>query len=724
MKRVSILFFAVAVLSLHGCGNEINSSSEDGSTVEFNQFSVPRQIIVSAAPYQTIEDALEDDKNIDWYKDKARAKACTLSYGAIELQNHLKFLGIKAAINDDGTDKRLSSIVLAVRGDPAIDDLLSESGAEIDYSALGDQGYTILPMKENLYVTGNTRVAVLYGVYRLLDFIGFAWYDSYETYVPAVAPNDKIRWKVISEVPNVKLRGFRIFGNDGITPDEFTIWLARNRFNVSAKGNQILRHKLGIKEWAGGHHLLRETFSQPGLFEEHPEWYALIHGTRRPIPSSGDYNNPSFVNEEAANYFADRMIDRLENGDLKNVDILHISPNDSRSGHFDQSQEAITLGNETDNLLFFYSIVARRFREAYEYGFLTRAVVVAGISYYLTWKPPTNYSIISELENENYLHIFCLNERDWSDVIDKNLGDRDANRMIIESLEEWHSVARLNYGIVEYYNYSIYSALGLNDFILLSENYRALTRWRTELFAYMHPLKTYPGPFRLTHIMLSKLTWKDLRSFQENMEPDQSIKKFFERRYCDYAADWRAVHELMAKSVQNAKEMFGHNSLSHCLFQDIFWSPAPYRESQIVNFIPQYLEGGTQDLPAGFSNLKTVRETFRGLKESLELQAKAKIEWEGVLSKPVPKDIRNRMEGDVSWFKATCSRYGLIAAACQFFIRTRTSEGEAEESRARMLEEINFLQSSPITQDTISPVNQRAFLSCYRKLGNIPANSY
>ena len=115
----------------------------------------------------------------------------------------------------------------------------------------------------------------------------------------------------------------------------------------------------------------------------------------------------------------------------------------------------------------------------------------------------------------------------------------------------------------------------------------------------------------------------------------------------------------------------------------------------------------------------TVRETFRGLDESIRLQELAASKWEAVLAGVLAEDVRRRMESDVAWFVATASRYRLMAATCDYFL-AQEYQLDREEPRSRMKQEIALLETSSVTQDTISRVDQRSFLNLHRTLAGIP----
>jgi len=718
------LMFVTATLALLGsCSSESKDSASDPANGSSTNFPLPRQIVVSVAPYGSVDEALQDEQNIDWSRDTDAARAITLAYAARELRDHLALAGLQASYSSGVALGSEPAIILGIRNPGSPGTIAIPSEPSISYEALGDQGYLITPWQGRIYITANDRAGVLNGMYGFLDQLGFAWYDPYEILAPSPRSLDgPISWRAVQATPRVSLRGFWIYG-DALIPDEFAIWLARNRLNIGGRAKPYLRHKLGLKGWGGEHDLLQQEFSRVGLFEQHPDWFALVDGVRQPVAASGTYFNPAFANTEAARYFADRMIERLEGGDLADIDILNVWPADDRFNRFDQSPEAVALGNESDNLLNFYAVLGERLREAFADGRLSRPVRIAGISYFLTMRPPSNGTVTSRLETSDYLHLFYLIERDWSGRFDTDLSNRDANRRILEDLTAWQSAADLDYGIVEYHNLSAYGALGLSDFPAFARTFGLLTRDRSALYAYMHPLLKNPGPRRLTNRLLARLAWIEVPSDPDSALLDDAgaalVREYFQRRYGEHAGEWQAIHELMAASVENAKEIFGTNSLDWLLLQELIWSVPHYPLAEAADLIARYRTGGAQDLPARFSGVDTIRATFRGLDESMQLQDEAARRWTALLDGPsLPADVRRRMQDDIEWFAATASRYRLMAATSDF-IWARQHGLDLEEPRARIRRETDFLLSSAVLADTISPVDQRVYVDLHRRLAGI-----
>jgi hypothetical protein len=233
----------------------------------------------------------------------------------------------------------------------------------------------------------------------------------------------------------------------------------------------------------------------------------------------------------------------------------------------------------------------------------------------------------------------------------------------------------------------------------------------------MHPLLHNPGPRRLTNALLARLSWSESRDGAAPAEtPAETVtRRYYEQRYESLATEWRAIDDLMARSVDNAKEMFGTNSLSWVLLQEQIWNPPIYPRDVAANFIERYRIGGAQDLPAAFSGGTSLRASFRGLDESIQMQMEARTLWSSVMARSLPPGVRQRMESDIVWFEATASRYRLLAATCDF-VRARELGLDLQSSRERISRELGMLRQTPVLADTVSPVNQSLFLAYHAQL--------
>jgi len=711
LSAVRLLGVALLAGLAVACG-EPSSTPQAEPPALIARFAVPSRIEVQVEPYASVDAALAADPDAAPASPEHES-ALILAQAASELRRHLTDVGLPVAIGSNTADAGPPAIVIVLRGQRVL--------PGVDYPMLGDQGYAVVPHEGRVFVVANKAEGALYGTYRLLGLLGFAWHDPFETLIPGLAsllqPRD---WLSLQEVPRTRLRGFWVYDTDPI-PDAFALWLARNRFNLSAPARPALQRRLGLKAWAGHHELLQQEFSRAGLFAQHPEWFSVVRGSRRPVSPTGNYINPAFGHPGAAEYFASRMLQRLEHGDLRSVDVLNIWPADDRFRPFDESDQARSIGNPTDNLLTFYGRVAAYLRHAHSDGRLSRPVTIAGISYFQTMEAPTSQAAVRAVAHEDYVHVFYPIDRSWGGPVADRAAGRDANDRIMEAMARWQAVARLPYGVVDYHNVSTFAGVAVTDHPHLQANLGTFTEGRTALFASMHPLLRNPGPRRLTNVLLAELLWLPVRGGSVGSPPDAEpvVRQFFERRYGPAASEWRAVHDTMAKSVDNAAELFGINSLYWMLHQDLIWTPPFYRDAEAVAFLPRFMAGGAQDVPAAYSGIPSFRARFRGLHESVSMQQQASTAGDQVLAQLLSPAIRSRMESDVVWFQSTASRYRLMSASIDLAVRGARGE-DTFAARVIMAREIDLLAGSATTLDTVSPVDQRAFLDLHRIKSGLP----
>ena len=376
-------------------------------------YNIPTKIAVDMGIFESIEESLRCAKIFDWATGDDKKKAIfTTGFIAEEIKNHLASIGqylstvdIKSAI-----EAKIPAIyLLPTAAYVKLSGIFPE--VESDLSKIGDEGYVIRYNQGSVYICSNSRAGILNGGYRFLKELGFSWFDSSETLQPSSIKTTHLPVKIVA-YPNVRYRGFWTWGN---TSDDYLVWLARNGFNLIGGNTTLwLRHILCLKVWKGGHRLIQRAFSDPELFQKHPDWFSLVNGKRRPIPAKGSYWNPVFGNPDVAQHFSKFLLRELKTGELVGCNLVNIWPNDSRSGHFDQSKPSKSIGNETDNLLLFYLRVCKHLKEAKDNGYLEEIPTICGISYNLTWKLPSVADFPKQLMNENYIHVMYMNERSFA----------------------------------------------------------------------------------------------------------------------------------------------------------------------------------------------------------------------------------------------------------------------------------------------------------------------
>ena len=132
----------------------------------------------------------------------------------------------------------------------------------IDFSGLEEDGYTYKRNGKNLLIAGGSKKGVLYGVYDLLEFLGFRKYTSDYTYIPQ-KKSIPLPQKDTTVIPEIKYR--TTLYNDTRDP-EYMDW-----------------HKLSSNEsWGAFVHTFFSLMPPEKYFATHPEYYAMRNGKRSP----------------------------------------------------------------------------------------------------------------------------------------------------------------------------------------------------------------------------------------------------------------------------------------------------------------------------------------------------------------------------------------------------------------------------------------------------------
>jgi len=151
---------------------------------------------------------------------------------------------------------------------------LGKLGVEIDFAALGKEGYVIRAVGERLVIAGGEPRGTLYGVYGLLeDHLGCRWF------APGVSRIPEHRRLVLPAIDETKVPVLEY--REPFTYDCFDgDWCARNRVNSHA-GRLEAKHGGKITFGRG---FFCHTFNRlvpPGkYFDEHPEYFSLVKGKR------------------------------------------------------------------------------------------------------------------------------------------------------------------------------------------------------------------------------------------------------------------------------------------------------------------------------------------------------------------------------------------------------------------------------------------------------------
>ncbi len=688
------------------------SSTSTGESWKVFKGSPFKNIMVSLGPYSSHEEALRDESLIDWSNDLKKANAITVAFASRELQHHFELIDERIIIRKYNQHDVKNSIVLI--SETLLKKNHPKISRRVDFEILEDQGFAIVSENnKNIYIVARTRIGQLYGTYELLSKMGFSWYNPEETIVPRKIRGNLKSYEVL-KTPMVDLRGFWTFAEKDL-PENYVLWLARNKFNITGKTKPYLGQKLGIKIWGGEHNLIQEEFSKDGLFEKHPEWFTLNKNKRWKVAAKGNYVNPSFANKEVPEYFSKRLIERLETGDLKDIDILNIWPSDRKGFRKDESEYAMGIGNFSDTLLYFYLVIAENLEKAYESNILSRKVTLAGISYHQTLEPPSNLKITQQLETKDYIHVFYPSTRDWTYALNNYNSKSHSNLKLLEGIDSWRVATNFKSGFVQYNYKSNYSGIAITNHKNFAADFDYFFPERSELYAYMHPVDENPGPLELTNALIANMCWKKPLENSKNIQ-EQVVLEFFDKKYGKWAADWRALFNQMMKATSNAKLIFEAGSLSSILFQNIYWAKPMFTEEEAFDLISRYRGGGEQNLPDGytFSTEKFYATQFIGLDESIEILREQEVKWSTMFRGVKDLEIRARMQNDIAWFETTQKRYELMALCCDLASKKHLSENSSKIEE-QINDNIAFLSKSKTIANVFSPVSSKGFLEVVRK---------
>ena len=189
-------------------------------------------------------------------------------YAASELQKYLyDSTGVFVPYISDRCAKRGPEILIGASTRNGMDFVSAD-----ELEALGEDGFLIKTLEQDILITGKTSRGTLYGAYEFLRrFVGFR---SFTKDIEKVDILDEVIVPelYITETPDFEYRDayFR-FAFDGA-------FCAKNRLNTTL--GDISAEKGGSFKFFNCHHSFDDLVPPAEYFEEHPEYFALHNGVR------------------------------------------------------------------------------------------------------------------------------------------------------------------------------------------------------------------------------------------------------------------------------------------------------------------------------------------------------------------------------------------------------------------------------------------------------------
>lgn len=546
-------------------------------------------ILVSNGSFGNLRAAANAEHKIDWWNDDqvADQTVCTIAWTATEFAQYLKgdvvFVEPKAGwANRTGT-----VILMGTAKDPAVIEFCKEFAIELD-AAMPAETLRIVGVEKDgvqyVLLTGADRVGVMYGAFAYLERLGVHFI---EPGAPAYGEPCVEAVFDITESPSYNTRGTL---SSYLCDDDkvFSLWMAHNRFNqADLAGDDNYRKKLGINKMEGGHiafeNYINSAYEYPychkiyggegkpadpypvsplctppsgknGEFtygDAHPEWYAMENGERKlevsRDPAKGWHKVYNFCtsNTDAVTELCRLLVNSLAEGDMKQVDYLHIWPLDG--GTWCQCEECQKQGNYSTRLHLVVYAIDKAIKQAYQEGRIKRRIQLVCCAYHETLPVPDK-PLPADFDYENTSVVFYTIERCYAHNFDDPICV-ETNQLLHQRLSAWCDRDKYKGDVMigEYYNVSSFVAM---PFVLTSRIINDIPVYYNmgaRHFHYMHiPARDW-GFIAINNYIHGKMLW----NVNADAEALQNI--YFTARYGKLAEQMRDLYEQMEKITANCK---------------------------------------------------------------------------------------------------------------------------------------------------------------------------
>ncbi len=515
-------------------------------------------------PYPQTEEMLfvwaNEEKNIDFRREKEKALRCTMSFAGTELVTYLK----KAGHTVDYSDK------------------LAKDAFNISLSALSakdNECFSIKKVDNGLAVIGDGRVGILYGVYEFLRHQGIRFPNPYQEIVTpftTLSPEPKEQ----HYEPSMPLgRGFDF---EGPLKDSTKLWLwmARNGLNLSAYRpyTAAFQKKLGMSFKAGGH--IFENILSPARLEKdgkpfieaHPDWYGKRENEELTVENALTIQ---FCMSDISllDFLGDELIAML-NGEWYYADRIDVWTFDTW-GKTCSCEACRKLGNSTDATLHFLSHIRSHIDCAVAEGKLDHDVRLVMCAYEgtSTLEPPSKPIPENLTDGRDYVVFYPIN-RCYHHVLD-DLGC-DINSDYAKALRGWKGIPLM---VGEYYNVSKFEDMPYLFTKTMPHDIRFYQSIGISGMTYMHLPIIEWGMRNSTQVLYASL----LRDI--NTDTNALLHTYFADRYDSYAKQAENAYRL-AEEAGSYCRSFRSWSRNCVLRQLLLWDgkiPAKmfYRDSHL-----------------------------------------------------------------------------------------------------------------------------------------------
>ena len=374
-------------------------------------------------------------------------------YAGMELQKYI-YLAANTLIPvfSDKCMQRSKEIILGDARANSYKNILKDKSTE---------AYLIKEDSENIYITGNSPRAILYGVYKFLElFIGFRCYakdcEKYDTL------NDLAIEKGFSYIGDFSFEYREAYFTDAFNGD----FAAKNMLNSNLAD---LSNKHGNKvKWFNFHHSFSDLINPLEYFDTHPEYFSLIDGKRVKIHTELCLSNKDVFN---------LCLDKLRNWIINNpeCDIFSVAQ-DEWMGHFTkmacECENCKKIDEENNSqsgsIITFVNKLATALQEEFPNK------LIHTFAYQYSRKTPTKV-----IPHKNIIVRLCNIECSWSKSIEESAANTPEGRdgLFLNDLKNWSKISNHLY-IWDY-------AVNFRNYLLPFPNLRTMAK-NIELYRKMN----------------------------------------------------------------------------------------------------------------------------------------------------------------------------------------------------------------------------------------------
>ena len=374
-------------------------------------------------------------------------------YAGMELQKYI-YLAANTLIPvfSDKCMQRSKEIILGDARANSYKNILKDKSTE---------AYLIKEDSENIYITGNSPRAILYGVYKFLElFIGFRCYakdcEKYDTL------NDLAIEKSFSYIGDFSFEYREAYFTDAFNGD----FAAKNMLNSNLAD---LSNKHGNKvKWFNFHHSFSDLINPLEYFDTHPEYFSLIDGKRVKIHTELCLSNKDVFN---------LCLDKLRTWIINNpeCDIFSVAQ-DEWMGHFTkmacECENCKKIDEENNSqsgsIITFVNKLATALQEEFPNK------LIHTFAYQYSRKTPTKV-----IPHKNIIVRLCNIECSWSKSIEESAANNPEGRdgLFLNDLKNWSKISNHLY-IWDY-------AVNFRNYLLPFPNLRTMAK-NIELYRKMN----------------------------------------------------------------------------------------------------------------------------------------------------------------------------------------------------------------------------------------------